>query len=61
MLSAQIHLCRRLIVQCLMQSLVIIKREIRSQVAHGFQHALVIFDVNLSEGVTPSARLQNRT
>jgi len=60
-LSACIDLRWRLIVQRLMKPLVIVKREVRSQVAHRIWNALVIFDVNLSEGVTPSARLQNRT
>src|SRR6266700_7789047 len=46
-LSARIDLRWRLIVQRLMKPLVIVKREIRSQVAHRVCHALVIFDVHL--------------
>src|SRR5712692_7025565 len=45
-LSACIDLRWRLIVQRLMKPLVIVEREIGSQVAHGFRHALVIFDVH---------------
>jgi hypothetical protein len=37
----------RLIVQCLMQTLVIVKGEVRAQVAHGIRHALIFFDVHL--------------
>jgi hypothetical protein len=61
MLPVQIHLCWREIVERLMQSLLIIKGEVRPQIADRFAHALVIFEVNLSEGIAPSARLQNRT
>src|SRR6266852_2458651 len=46
-LSARINLRWRLIVQRLMNPLVIVKREVRSQVAHGVWNALVIFDVHL--------------
>jgi hypothetical protein len=44
-----------------MQALVIAKGEVRTQGAHGFRDALILFEVNLSEGIAPSARLQNRT
>jgi Transposase DDE domain len=46
-LSARIDLRWRLIVQRLMKPLLIVKREVRSQIAHGFGNALVIFDVDL--------------
>src|SRR6266496_2852664 len=46
-LSACIDLRWRLIVQRLMKPLVIVKREVRSQVAHRLCHALVIFDIYL--------------
>ncbi len=46
-LLASRHLCWRVIVQRLMQPLLIVKREVRSQIAHGFSNALVIFDVDL--------------
>src|SRR6266516_560400 len=46
-LSARIDLRWRLIVQRLMKPLLIVKREVRSQIAHGFGNALVIFDVHL--------------
>ena len=45
--SARIDLRWRLIVQRLMKPLVIVKREIRSQVAHRVWNALVIFDIYL--------------
>src|SRR5271157_524714 len=45
--SARIDLRWRLIVQRLMKPLVIVKREIRSQVAHRVWNALVIFDIHL--------------
>src|SRR5437899_2542579 len=45
--SARIDLRWRLIVQRLMKPLVIVKREIRSQVAHRVCYALVIFDIYL--------------
>src|SRR5437763_11860081 len=46
-LSACIDLRWRVIVQRLMKPLMIVKREVRSQIAHGFGNALVIFDVDL--------------
>ena len=46
-LSARIDLRWRVIVQRLMKPLVIVKREVRSQVAHRVWNALVIFDVHL--------------
>src|SRR5437763_16785189 len=46
-LSARIDLRWRVIVQRLMKPLMIVKREVRSQIAHGFGNALVIFDVDL--------------
>ena len=46
-LSARIDLRWRLIVQRLMKPLLIVKREVRSQIAYGFGNALVIFDVHL--------------
>src|SRR5712692_3266747 len=46
-LSARIDLRWRLIVQRLMKPLLIVKREVRSQVADRVCHALVIFDVHL--------------
>ncbi len=46
-LSACIDLRWRLIVQRLMQTLMIVKREVRSQIVHCVCHALVIFDVHL--------------
>ena len=45
MLSAYIDLRWRLIVQCLMKPLLIVKQEVRAQVAHGVCHALVILDI----------------
>ena len=46
-LLLHVHLCRCLIRQRLMKTLLIVKREVRSQVAHGICHALVIFDINV--------------
>jgi len=46
-LSAYIDLRWRLRVQRLMKPLMIVKREVRSQIAHCVCHALVIFDVHL--------------
>jgi hypothetical protein len=42
-----IHLGRCLIVQCLMQTFLIVKGEVRSQVAHGVCNTLVIFEIHL--------------
>ena len=43
-----------------MEALLIVKAQILPQSFPRFAGAGVIFEVNLSEGVTPSARLQNR-
>ena len=51
---------RRLIVKRLMEPLLIVKHKVLLEIGESGWHGVIVLEVNLSEGVTPSARLQNR-
>ena len=59
--DSKVDVRRNLVVQSLMQSLLIVELKIATQLLTCLFGRSVVMHVNLSEGVTPSARLQNRT